>query len=79
MMDGYPVHRTPEQGHVAACLAKAIIAAVENVRDAFIAAHPDPEASRVGFRLAAQANDFLTIADGYLADGMTECICPVTG
>lgn len=69
----YPVTRTPEEGHTAACLAKAIIAAVENVRDA----NADMDGGDRYFRLSAQDNYFLVIADEYLADGMTECICPV--
>jgi hypothetical protein len=75
----YPVRRTPEQGHSARCLAKALICAVENARDA--ALH---DANLVGqpwmadhqFRLWAQENTFLSWADGYLSDGVTECICP---
>jgi hypothetical protein len=65
----YPVKRTPEQGHEKECLAKAIICAVENVRD-----YEDETAH--DFRLSAQDNYFLTLADEYLREGITECICP---
>ena len=69
----YPVHRTPEQGHTAACLAKAVIVAVENLRDsAQDGGHADYE-----FRLAVQRNDMLDEADSYLAEGITECLCPM--
>jgi hypothetical protein len=78
-MDNYPVKRTPEQGHTARCLAKALIAAIENYRDDVVG-----DAERMGkpwiadydFRLRAQENGFLWVADGYLEEGLTECICP---
>jgi hypothetical protein len=77
-MDNYPVKRTPEQGHSAQCLAKALIAAIENIRDQQL-----EDDRRVGtqfadyeFRLAAQRGDFLQEADRYLTEGLTECICP---
>jgi len=67
----YPVTRTPEQGHTAPCLAKAMVAAIENARD------------QMGpgvylFRIWAQDNTALQWADEYLATGTTQCICPPT-
>jgi hypothetical protein len=76
----YPVTRTPEEGHSAACLAKAIIAAVENYRDAVVGDATRlgrPELADFDFRIEAQRNGFLVEADSYLAGGLTECICPV--
>lgn len=89
-MQKYPVHRTPEQGHTAACLAKALILAIENRRDWLVAdakrldaarqaaGQPRPSSSLADyeFRLAAQDNRFLQVADEYLETGATECICP---
>jgi len=85
----YEIKRTPEQGHTRACLAKAMITAIENlrdmdeVRDAWLRRHsqrgegPAFESSLdFDFRVAVQKNEALTMADGYLADGTTECICP---
>jgi len=64
----YPVHRTPEQGHTKACLAKAMIVAIENLRD--------DETTDVEFRVMVQANTALEWADMYLEQGMTVCLCP---
>lgn len=61
--------RTPEQGHTKRCLASAIICAVENIRD-------QEGLTDTEFRIAAQDNDFLREADGYLADGIATCLCP---
>lgn len=62
-------NRTPEDGHSRNCLASAIMSAVQNFRD--IDMHrgegDDFESSLDhDFRLAAQANEFLAAADGYL-------------
>jgi len=79
---GYPVHRTAEQGHTAACLADALISAIQNIRDMVV-----EDCKRYGsdaatyadldFRAHAQSGWFLQEADGYLRDGMTICKCPV--
>lgn len=69
MSYSYPIHRTPEQGHTKRCLAKALIAAIENLRD--------DSGSDVDFRIAVQDNVPLEWADSYLTEGVTECLCPV--
>ena len=58
----YTVQALP---HTRQCLAAALICAVENTRD------QEHDMSDEQF----PAVDFLTIAYGYLADGMTECRC----
>lgn len=68
MMSNYPVHRTPEQGHTRRCLAKAMIAAVENLRDDAV--------SDLEFRTGLQEGLPLQWADLYLTEGMTVCLCP---
>ena len=68
-MNNYPVTRTPEQGHTAGCLAKALICAVQNMRDAN--GSDDHE-----MRLMAQNNTMLVWADKYLAERLTQCYCP---
>ena len=60
--------RTAEQGHTRKCLAKTMIAAIENARDAY--------SSDYDFRVWAQINGALEDADNYLADGTSDCICP---
>ena len=60
--------RTAEQGHTKACLAAAVICAVENLRD-------DSE-SDITFRLDLQNNMPLVWADIYLEEGTATCICP---
>jgi hypothetical protein len=50
-------------------LARAIICAVENIRDS-------EYVTDIEFRLAMQDNDPLRAADDYLADGLCGCICP---
>jgi hypothetical protein len=52
--------------HTKKCLARAIIAAVENARDAL---------DTFDFRIYAQENRFLADADGYLADALMDCVC----
>lgn len=73
--------RTKEQGHVAKCLAHAMICAIENMRDSII-----DDVSRQGygsemtvhdFRVWAQDNGALEWAEQYLDDGTATCICPV--
>ncbi|SRR6266704_643840 len=61
--------RTPEEGHTKACLARAMVSAVQNMRDADYLTDHD-------FRIAAQNNDALVWADSYLADGLCDCVCP---
>jgi hypothetical protein len=56
-----------------------MIAAIENARDAAIedsAGTSTPDLADFDFRQYAQNNQALYDADGYLTDGMTECICP---
>lgn len=53
--------------HTPRCLARAIICAVENVRDAM--ADPEPWAT-------LQTADLALIGQEYLDDGMLQCICP---
>lgn len=53
--------------HSKRCLAAAIVAAIENVRDI-------EGLSDVGFRLIMQDNP-LHIAEGYLGDGTKTCEC----
>ena len=54
--------------HTKRCLAGAVIAAVENLRDQDGMTHFD-------FRIAVQDNAMLSEADGYLRDGLFTCIC----
>lgn len=61
--------RTKEQGHSKKCLANAIICAVQNVRDS-------EGETDFDFRIAAQDNYFLEIADEYLEGGIATCYCP---
>lgn len=65
--------------HTASCLAAALICAVENVRDsANDSIHsrfaPITEHAAAGEVYAA---DYVAIASGYLADGLTGCRCAV--
>jgi hypothetical protein len=60
--------RPAEWLHSRKCLAAAVIAAVENLRD-------EEGSSDLAFRLAMQDGP-LAVADGYLADGLMTCICP---
>jgi len=68
MTSNYPVHRTPEQGHTKECLAKAMIVAIENLRDDAV--------SDVEFRVGLQEGLPLDWADQYLREGVTVCLCP---
>ena len=54
--------------HSRQCLGAAIIAAVENVRD-------EEGQTDHRFRIEAQDNYFLHLADGYLADQTMTCRC----
>ena len=54
--------------HSKRCLAEAIISAVQNIRD-------NRQIDDLAFRLAAQRNEFLPEADGYLNDGLQTCTC----
>jgi hypothetical protein len=55
--------------HEKRCLAAAVIAAVENMRDSEY--HTD-----LSFRIALQNNEALQEADGYLSDGpLMNCTC----
>lgn len=73
--------RTPEQGHTPQCLAKAMIAAIENYRDELAnhLVHNPENASTVefDFRVWAQDNNAMHWADLYLSEGTTDCICPM--
>lgn len=60
--------RPPEWMHERRCLARAIISAVENLRDS-------DAFTDLGFRLQMQDNHALTEADDYLNTGMVDCIC----
>ena len=63
----FPIKRTPEQGHTVACQAKALITAIEGMRDL-------EGMNPYWFRGEAQMN-FLYHADGLLESGSTECLC----
>lgn len=77
MSYSFPVKRTPEQGHTAPCMAKALISAIENARDLAISeAHGNEDTAQYDFRSMAQDNVPLLWADTYLAEGVAECICP---
>jgi len=70
--------RTPEEGHTYKCLAKTMIAVIENERDYLTdlkSRYPDSTLD-FDFRVWAQDNNALHVADGYLKDGTSECICP---
>lgn len=62
------VHHSREYLHSKQCLAKALIAAIENLRD--------QDYTDYDFRLDVQNNVSLQTADDYLFDGTTDCICP---
>lgn len=68
--------RPAEWLHHPRCLAKAVIAAVENLRDSHLDAKADATHLALDFRVALQENMPLEWADGYLLDGTTECVCP---
>lgn len=74
--------RTPEEGHTFQCLAKTMIAVIENHRDhladamTYQFAPITQSAADYDFRLWAQDNIALHTADEYLADGTSDCICP---
>jgi hypothetical protein len=75
----YPIKRTPEEGHTAACQAKAMITAIENWRDMVVddaARIGMPSLGDGGFRTWAQDNQAMHDADNLLIEGLTECICP---
>ena len=70
--------RTLEEGHSARCLAAAMIAAIENMRDRVAEdtkADAGDDRTVTAFRLLAQDNAPLTWAEGYLADGTMTCTC----
>ena len=67
--------RTPEQGHTAPCLAAAMIAAIENIRDAVTYLSPG-EDTVVPFRIAMQNGEPLREAEDYLNTGLMDCRCP---
>lgn len=60
--------RPPEWLHEKRCLAAALIAAIENLRD-------NEAFTDLGFRLQMQDNHGLTEADDYLNSGTVTCIC----
>jgi hypothetical protein len=66
--DTYFTRPSVEEGHTKACLASAIIAAVENWRD-------DEDVTDFGFALEAQSN-FLHTATEYLDSELADCLCP---
>ena len=55
--------------HSKRCMAAAIIAAVENIRD-------EEGTDEVDFRIAMLHGRAIEAADDYLATGLTECRCP---
>jgi len=57
-----------EHMHSKRCLASALISAVENLRDA-------ERMTDHQFRMNAQEGSFLAMADDYLADGLSDCLC----
>lgn len=70
--------RTLEEGHSARCLAAAMIAAIENMRDRVAEdakADAGDDRTVTPFRLLAQDNAPLTWADEYLVSNTTTCIC----
>lgn len=68
--------RPAEWLHHPTCLAKAVINAVENLRDSHLEAKADATHLALDFRVALQENLPLTWANEYLLDGTTECLCP---
>ena len=61
--------RTAEQGHTKKCMARALICAIENLRD-------DENLSDIGFALEVQdGTNLRSIALDYY-DGLLDCICP---
>lgn len=60
--------RTAEQGHTKQCFARTMISVIENMRD-------DPNYTDIGFRLDIQDNVVMHLADEYLKDGTSNCLC----
>lgn len=71
--------RPAEHLHEVKCLSQALISAIENERDSLLEARRRSEMGPYygahDFRLMAQDNDFLTIADRNLNDGTSTCMC----
>lgn len=68
--DIYESRPSAEEGHTKACLASAMICAIQNWRD-------EPSTTDHDFRLMAQDNEFLATADDYLnVSQISDCICP---
>lgn len=61
--------RPAEWLHERRCLARALICAVENLRDDY------SRGSDLGFRVDLQDNYPLVVADEYLRDGLLDCTC----
>lgn len=83
MITWNPITRTPEEGHSPACLASAIISAIQNYRDAICSdaksAGKNPLTDSIAqfdFRTWSQNNGMLTDADDLLATQLQDCICP---
>lgn len=67
-----PIELFPQEfTHSRKCHARAMICAIENIRD-------QEGLDRVGYRLEIQRN-IMHVADGYLADGLCDCQCAVGG
>jgi hypothetical protein len=71
----FPIYRTPEQGHTKACLAAAMIAAIENLRDSCGSSIGDEDEADHFFRINVQDNIPLQWADMYLESGTSQCLC----
>ena len=62
--------------HSKACLARSVIAAVENLRDATkFEGNTEVRTTVEDFR--SSLSTVLEVADGYLADGLMDCACHV--
>lgn len=60
----------PLEAHTKACLAEALISAVQNLRD-------DRDTKLHHFKSAMTNGSLLATADGYLKDGLQTCTCRV--
>lgn len=63
-------------GHSRGCLANAVIAAVENLRDDYTTC-ADEAAFRAALAAGPAVPTLLEIAEGYLSDGLMTCRCAV--
>lgn len=70
MSNGFDIHSK-------ACQARAIIAAVENIRDMHTFGPANRERGLTVKEFRTEVARAVEVADGYLADGLMDCVCHV--